>query len=51
MEVDGLATVADMQEYLHAMELVSARNQAFGLIFLSGMSDEQYNSFKREKEA
>ncbi|MBX3015572.1 MAG: hypothetical protein KF832_28885 [Caldilineaceae bacterium] len=55
MQVDGLATVADVQEYNTAMETLlshSRRHQErFGLVMLSDMSDEEYNSFKREKEA
>ena len=55
MAVDGLATVPEMQEYIRAMETLLSHSQhaseRFGLVFLSDMSDDEYNSFKREKAA
>lgn len=55
MAVDGLTTLAAMQEYIDEMEKLLAhsqqQDQQFGLIYLSDMNDEDFRSHRREKEA
>jgi hypothetical protein len=55
METDGLTTVEAMREYNTAMDelLAYAERQPgqFGLIFISEMSDEEYKTHKRDKDA
>lgn len=51
MEVDGLGTVADMQEFIDEMDALLARNEKFGLIMHTQITDSEYKDFRREKEA
>ncbi|MEM8532589.1 MAG: hypothetical protein AAGF95_17225 [Chloroflexota bacterium] len=55
IEVDGLATLAAMEEYNTAMEKLldyaEQQPEPFGMIYLSQMTDADHEQHKREKAA
>jgi hypothetical protein len=50
MKVDALLTTTAVTEYINEMEHLLAREEPFGLIYLSEMTDEEARQ-RREKEA
>lgn len=55
IEVDGLTTLAAMEEYNAEMEelldFAEQQPSKFGIVYLSDMSDSEFKSHKRDKEA
>ncbi|MEM7346367.1 MAG: hypothetical protein AAF485_19175 [Chloroflexota bacterium] len=55
IEVDGLTTLAAMEEYNTEMEslldFAEQQPEKFGIVYLAHMSDDEFKSHKREKAA
>ncbi|MEM7030575.1 MAG: hypothetical protein AAF629_13490 [Chloroflexota bacterium] len=55
LEVDGITTLAAMEEYVAEMEIIlefaEQQSDKFGMVYITDMSDDEFKSRKREKEA